>query len=205
MNRAYEMEITPWAMHVYKLAAWDVDLYGADVVAAFGEYCGHQRRILAHVPRLRSSLKRVSAMVQFLMRSEKEARMDGWHPMDTAPRDGTKIRLLTIPDTLHGYVRDAQPFVGWWNPEGDSWADEAGQACKAGCGTIQAIGCWSCGEGWLQENEVSHWRALPQERMEAGQGIQRAFLPLPMFEVLRRGWLQARTEGVTPWQIFSKC
>lgn len=84
--------------------------------------------------------------------------MNEWHPMTTAPRDGTKIRLLTIPDTLHGHVREAQAFAGWWAPEGDSWADEAGQACDAGQGTIQVIGCWFCEEGWLQENEVSHWQ-----------------------------------------------
>lgn len=60
--------MTPWVLAVWTHAAWDCQLYGADVVAAFGEYCGHQRRILAHRPELAASLGTVSKMIALIMR-----------------------------------------------------------------------------------------------------------------------------------------
>lgn len=59
--------MSPWASKVWTLAAYDCDLYGADVVAAFGEYCWHQKRILAHSPHLATSLRIVSKMVAMIM------------------------------------------------------------------------------------------------------------------------------------------
>jgi len=63
-----EAHMSPWAHAVWKLAIYDCDLYGADVVAAFGEYCLHQRRILLRRPHLAKSLGIVSKMVAMLMR-----------------------------------------------------------------------------------------------------------------------------------------
>ena len=48
--------------------AWEIDTYGASVVAAYGEYCGHQRRILARRPRLRYNLAVLSKMIILLMK-----------------------------------------------------------------------------------------------------------------------------------------
>lgn len=51
-----------------KMLSWEIDQYGADVVATFGEYCGHQRRITVRIPKLQHSLDRVSNMIDLLMR-----------------------------------------------------------------------------------------------------------------------------------------
>ena len=63
-----ETRMSQFARAVWALAAHDCYLYGADVVAAFGEYCGHQQRILAHRPHLARSLRVVSKMVEGIMR-----------------------------------------------------------------------------------------------------------------------------------------
>ena len=60
--------MTPWALKVWSIAASDCDLYGADVVAAFGEYCVLQRRIVMHRPRLATSLGVVSKMIDMIYR-----------------------------------------------------------------------------------------------------------------------------------------
>lgn len=75
-----------------------------------------------------------------------------WRPIETAPKDGSKILLLGI---------DGEREVGYWHPEGDSWADENGIPCVAGSGTIQVTGSWlSCG-AWFQPNEVIAWAPIP--------------------------------------------
>lgn len=75
-----------------------------------------------------------------------------WEPIETAPKDGSKILLL-------GAAGERE--VGYWFPQGDSWADENGNPCPAGSGTIQVTGCWvSCG-AWFQPNEVIGWTSIP--------------------------------------------
>ena len=81
-----------------------------------------------------------------------------WYPLSTAPKDGTTIRLLIDTPGWH-----SQTMSAWWNPEGDSWADDQGKACQAGEGTIQVIGCWACEGGWLQENEATSWQPIWEE------------------------------------------
>ena len=54
--------------HFLCILTWEINQYGADVVAAFGEYCGQQKRIILRVPRLGNDLECVSHMVQLLMR-----------------------------------------------------------------------------------------------------------------------------------------
>jgi len=76
---------------------------------------------------------------------------DGWLPMDAAPRDGTPVVVLSV---------EGAAFVASWNPSGSSWADESGNACGTGLGTIRPIGHWRCADGWLQANEVVRWRPL---------------------------------------------
>ena len=51
-----------------QLVLYDIQHYGQDVVAAFGEYCEHQKRILCRCPRLRSDLWTASAMVGNIMK-----------------------------------------------------------------------------------------------------------------------------------------
>ena len=67
-----EASMSPWALAVWSMAVYDFEQYGADVVAAFGEYCGHQRRIVAHKPHLATSLGIVSKMVGVIMRVPRE-------------------------------------------------------------------------------------------------------------------------------------
>ncbi len=74
--------------------------------------------------------------------------------MDTAPRDGTEIQLVSSQDlTLHR---------GCWNPEGDAWVDEHGKL-GVDCHHLAVTGSWSSGGGWLQPNEVIGWRQLPRD------------------------------------------
>lgn len=53
----------------YRLHCNEVELYGGDVISAYGEYCGYQKRILARKPHLMKSLHIVSRMIVFLMRA----------------------------------------------------------------------------------------------------------------------------------------
>lgn len=63
-----------------------------------------------------------------------------WQPIETAPKDGT--RILGYFPFRHGYVsrQDVQPiaWVGWGG------------------------GCWETLGGWKPlDNEITHWMPLP--------------------------------------------
>jgi hypothetical protein len=50
--------------------------------------------------------------------------MLGWHPIESIPRDGTRVSLLSAnKKTDHGYWYDFDGrALGWWTPEvGDDW------------------------------------------------------------------------------------
>ena len=52
---------------VLRQCAYECDTYGSDVVAAFGEYCGHRARIVRRMPRLKTNLETLRFMVLWLM------------------------------------------------------------------------------------------------------------------------------------------
>ena len=73
--------------------------------------------------------------------------MSEWKLIESAPKDGRDILLLTkayddVP---------AKCAIGSWNPEGDSWIGDF----------IVSTGFWSSGTGWFQPDEISHWMPLP--------------------------------------------
>ena len=66
-----------------------------------------------------------------------------WQPIETAPKDGSPVWLLT---------RDPEEsWIGRWNATGTSWTDD---------GELAITGTWlSCG-GWFEPNEVTHWKPV---------------------------------------------
>jgi hypothetical protein len=57
-------------MDILRHCAYECDMYGSDVVAAFGEYCAHRQRFLAHRPQLATKPSALTLMIQWLMRPE---------------------------------------------------------------------------------------------------------------------------------------
>ena len=73
--------------------------------------------------------------------------------METAPKDGSFIEVLTKADEFEadGKIITRKPtwFPVYWNPEGTSWVND----------TLEVTGTWDTAEdGWLQPDEVTHWR-----------------------------------------------
>jgi predicted RNase H-like HicB family nuclease len=84
-----------------------------------------------------------------------------WLPIETAPKDGSAILLLSAPyeDAQTG-AHPAKVAIGHWWPEGSSWVPEGPHKEKE-VYTLQQAGVWLSGGGWFQPNEVTHWAPLP--------------------------------------------
>lgn len=95
----------------------------------------------------------------------ESVRRETWQPIETAPKDGSAVLLLSVP-----YEMDAGPngihqipakvAIGHWHAEGTSWVDELGRIGGEAY-TLAVTGVWFSGGGWFQPNEVSHWMLLP--------------------------------------------
>lgn len=85
------------------------------------------------------------------VRLELAALLNPWRPIETAPRDGRAILLLSAAQTVE--FPEETIHIGKWNPEGTSWTDDYG--------TMSVTGIWESGGGWFQPNEVTRWLPLP--------------------------------------------
>ena len=81
-----------------------------------------------------------------------------WQPIETAPKDGRAVLLLSAEDRSVGI--GPRVAIGFWNPDGDSWVDRYGQM-GGDCYTLAVTGNWLSEGGWFQPDEVTHWMPLP--------------------------------------------
>jgi hypothetical protein len=76
----------------------------------------------------------------------------GWQQIETAPKDGRAILLLS--------KKTKKAHIGHWDAGGTSWTDEMGGFESEIC-TLSETGVWYSGGGWFQPNEVTNWREIP--------------------------------------------
>jgi hypothetical protein len=84
-----------------------------------------------------------------------------WRPIETAPKDGSAILLLSAAYEDELGVHPARVAIGHWHAEGTSWVDEMGRL-DGDSYTLAVTGVWFSGGGWFQPNEVTHWQLLPE-------------------------------------------
>jgi transcriptional regulator with XRE-family HTH domain len=90
--------------------------------------------------------------------------VSGWQAMDTAPKDGRAVLLLSASHERMGpdgvVPLSPRVAIGHWDPSGDAWVDEMGRL-DGETYALAITGVWFSGGGWFQPNEVTHWRNLP--------------------------------------------
>lgn len=101
-----------------------------------------------------------------LANTEPSVPVSQWQPIETAPKDGKPIFVLSKADSYEDgdgniHERPARAYIAKWNPDGDSWVDEVGNPDGEIC-TLGITGTWDSGMGWFQPNEVTHWMPLPE-------------------------------------------
>src|SRR4051812_8244374 len=96
--------------------------------------------------------------------AEQIENLSKWQPIETAPRDGRAILLLSKPyDANFGEQNGglthfpAKVAIGHWWAEGTSWVCE-GAHPQDSAYTLAKTGIWLSGGGWFQPDEVTHWR-----------------------------------------------
>lgn len=105
--------------------------------------------------------------------------MIGWQPIETAPKDGTRILLVAVPyEAPEAAVLPASVHIGYWNPEGTAWVDEC-DSLDGDAHHLKVTGVWNNRSGWFQPNEVSHWMPLPEPPFPAGSKVDIVFEDLP--------------------------
>jgi hypothetical protein len=90
-----------------------------------------------------------------------------WQPIETAPKDGRAILLLSqaydmdVGEASGGIIHVAPKVaIGHWKADGTSWVDELG-SLDGEAYTLAETGVWLSGGGWFEPNEVTHWREMP--------------------------------------------
>jgi hypothetical protein len=102
--------------------------------------------------------------------------MSAWQQIETAPKDGSCIMLLskayTDPADMNGgpYEHPARCAIGYWHAEGTAWCDQYGRfpdnlEFDTDTMALRKTGVWYSGGGWFQPNEVTHWMPLPEPPM----------------------------------------